>query len=333
MRLAGVRNWFQGSSIPDAVIASLTAIAPYAVPDGPLHAPLVHAPLVHAPLVDAPSRSAVQPLWTDARIAMAEGLWGEGFLLPGGESEVLRLVRPLGLPAAASLLLVGAQAAGPAIAIARQLGVWVSGFESDPILAALGTERAQKSGLGTRVQVESWNPDEPIFQAGAYHHGLALEPLHNLAIESTRGGRVEPVLAAIGGALKPGGQFMLLETVADTKLAPDDTESLAWARLENRRLDLPSEASITRVLGRLGFDVRVVEDLSQRHAHLAVLGWRDAVRRMREDRPSPGQSALLVREAELWFYRIRMLRAGRLRLLRWHAIRRGGPAGSSHILP
>ena len=323
MRLAGVRNWFQGPSIPDAVIASPSAIAPYATPNEPQ---------------DAPSQAAAQPLWTNSRIAMAEGLWGEGFLLPGGEAEVLRLARPMGLSAAASLLLVGAQAAGPAIAIARQLGVCVSGFESDPVLAALGTERARKSGLGTRVQVESWNPDEPIFQAGAYHHGLALEPLHNLAIECTRGGRVEPVLAAIGGALKPGGQFMLLETVADTRLAPDDAEALAWVRLENRRLDLPSEASITRVLGRLGFDVRVVEDLSQRHAHLAVLGWRDAVRRMREDRmredrPSPGQSALLVREAELWFYRIHMLRAGRLRLLRWHAIRKGGPAGSSHILP
>ncbi len=260
-----------------------------------------------------------------------KGCGARGSCCPGGESEVLRFVRPLGLSGAASLLLVGAQAGGPAIAIARQLGVWVSGFESDPVLAPLGAGRARTSGLGRRVEVEPWNPDQPAFRAQAYHHGVALEPLHNLATEPAHGGQAEPVLAAIGDALKPGGQLMLLETVADTRLTPDNHEAAAWARMENRRLDLPTEASVTRMLGRLGFDVRVVENLSQRHAHLAVLGWRNSVRRMREERPSPAQAALLVREAELWFRRLHLLRAGRLRLVRWHAIRKGGPSGTSHI--
>lgn len=322
MLLAGVRNWLNGLAIPAAVIAAPSAIAPHGV----LQAPHDQAPQ-HPRQPDAPGA-----LWTDARIAVAEGLWGEGFLLPGGESEVLRFARPLGLSGAASLLLVGAQAGGPAIAIARQLGVWVSGFESDPVLAPLGAGRARKSGLGKRVEVGPWNADQPAFRAQAYHHGVALEPLHNLATEPAHGGRAEPVLAAIGGALKPGGQLMLLETVADTRLTPDNPAAVAWARMENRRLDLPTEASITRMLGRLGFDVRVVEDLSQRHAHLAVLGWRASVRRMREERPSPAQAALLVREAELWFRRLDLLRAGRLRLVRWHAIRKGGPSGTSHIV-
>ena len=52
--------------------------------------------------------------WPQARIAVAESLWGEGFLFPGGEEETLRLVKPLGLSAAAGLLLVGAGAGGPA---------------------------------------------------------------------------------------------------------------------------------------------------------------------------------------------------------------------------
>ena len=309
MLLAGVRNWLHALCIPDAVIAAPSVLAPNGRPDHPL---------------DLSAPVSATAFWSKARIAMAEGLWGEGFLLPGGESEVLRFARPLGLSGAASLLLVGAQTGGPVTAIARQLGVWVNGFESDPALAALGAERSRLSGLGKRVQVETWNPDQPVFRAQAYHHGLALEPL--------LGARSEPVLAAIGGALKPGGQLMLLETVAEAPLASSDPEAMAWARVENRRLDLPTEASITRMLGRLGFDVRGVEDLSQRHAHLAVLGWRNSVRRMREERPSPVQAALLVREAELWFRRLHLLRAGRLRLVRWHAVRKGGTAGTSHML-
>lgn len=302
MLLAGVKKWWSGSSAPEAVIAAASALA-----------------------MVAPSAAQRSPspamLWPEGRIAVSEGLWGEGFLFPGGEAEILRFARPLGLSGAAALLLVGAGSGGPACAVARQLGVWVSGFEADPDLAALAGERARKTGLGKRVEVASWNPDQPVFRAAAYHHGLALEPL--------RGARAEPVLAAITAALKPGGQLVLLEMVADSPLNPADANAVAWARMESRRLDLPSEAAVTRMLGRLGFDVRVTEDISQRHAHLAVLGWRDAVGQMGQKRPSPVQAALLVREAELWFRRLHLLREGQLRLLRWHAIRRGSGPGAS----
>jgi hypothetical protein len=37
------------------------------------------------------------------------------------------------------------------------------------------------------------------------------------------------------------------------------------------------------------------------------------------DRPSPAAAADLVAEAEAWLLRLRLLRDGRLRLLRWHA--------------
>ena len=45
------------------------------------------------------------PVWPSARISVAEALWGEGFLFPGGGPEVVRLAKPLGLTAASSLLL------------------------------------------------------------------------------------------------------------------------------------------------------------------------------------------------------------------------------------
>ena len=37
-------------------------------------------------------------------------------------------------------------------------------------------------------------------------------------------------------------------------------------------------------------------------------------------RPTLRQVAVVVREAELWLARFRLMRAGRLRLVRWHAI-------------
>ena len=102
-----------------------------------------------------------------------------------------------------------------------------------------------------------------------YHHGMALEPL--------RGVRPEPTLAALSLALKPGGQLVLVELVADLKLDAADPMVAAWSRLDHRppEPEVPSELTVTRVLGRLGFDVRIVEDISRRHMQQSVAGWRD----------------------------------------------------------
>jgi len=78
------------------------------------------------------------------------------------------------------------------------------------------------------------------------------------------------------------------------------------------------------VLGRLGFEVRVVEDMSARHMKLAVLGWKRLVRSLAADRPGPARAAAVVAEAELWMRRIRLMHEGRIRMLRWHAILTAG---------
>jgi cyclopropane fatty-acyl-phospholipid synthase-like methyltransferase len=290
MLLERVQSWFGGGV---AVAEPPRAAAPASQPEPPR----------------PPEREAA---WPPERVAVAEQLWGEGFLFPGGAEETLRLAKPLGLSSAASLLLIGAGAGGPPCTLAAQLGVWVTGFEADPDLAALAQERAVRARLGRRAQVEMWYPSAPAFRARAFHHGLALEPL--------RGGKAEPVLAALTAALKPGGQFVMLELVADEPLDPADPAAGHWARLERRSLELPSETSVTRMLGRLGYEVRVAEDMTQRHMHLAVLGWRQAVRAMAETKPTAAEAARLVAEAEIWLLRLRLMRERKLRLLRWHAI-------------
>ena len=56
---------------------------------------------------EAPERPRPSTIWPASRLALNNHLWGDGFIFPGGEAETLRLVRPLGASAAASLLLVG----------------------------------------------------------------------------------------------------------------------------------------------------------------------------------------------------------------------------------
>ena len=120
---------------------------------------------------------------------------------------------------------------------------------------------ASAPGLGGARRWNPGNPLAPKFARRYFHHGIAIEPL--------RGAAPEPLLAATSLALKPGGQFVLLEVVSDLPLDPADPMVATWARLDNRPAQAPSELEITEVLGRHGFDVRIVEDLSRRAHCLA----------------------------------------------------------------
>jgi|HubBroStandDraft_1064217.scaffolds.fasta_scaffold24821_2 cyclopropane fatty-acyl-phospholipid synthase-like methyltransferase len=251
--------------------------------------------------------------WSSDRLATTDALWGDGFQFPDGENETLRLAKPLGLSAASSLLLLGVGGGGPACSVATKLGAWVSGFESDPALVAAAIQRIAHRNLTKRAQVETWNPKEPHFREHFYHHGLALEPLH--------GSDPERTLTAVARALKPDGQLAMIEVVTGKRLDPANPVVSAWARLEHRGPDtVPTEAVITRILKRLRFDVRVTEDISQRHIQQAMVGWRGAVQSMENARPGRKEAMRCIQEAELWLLRLRLFRMGSLRLVRWHAI-------------
>jgi SAM-dependent methyltransferase len=255
------------------------------------------------------------PVWPSSRIGVVETLWGEGFLFAGGRAEALRLAKPLGLSEASSLLLIGAGTGGAPRCIAEEFGVWVTGYEANARLVILANERSQRAGLGRRAQVEPWDPAAPQFPRQYFHHAMVLEAL--------RGTAPEPLLEAVARAVKPGGQLVLLETVADRPLDPADPTVATWLRIDHRPVNVPSELAMMEVLRRLRFDVRIAEDVSRREMREAIDGWRLAVQAMAETRPAPRKVAAVLREAELWLARFRLMRAGKLRLVRWHALAPG----------
>ena len=292
-----LRNWF------DRHVAPATAAA----------APRRSA--ASAAASPTPPTETATGVWSPARLAVTDALWGDGFQFPGGELETLRLARPLGLSAASSLLLVGAGSGGPPCCVASHLGVWVTGFEAEPALAALGSERSIRIGLGRRAQIETWDPNAADFGRSYFHHGLGLEAL--------RDGNPEPVLTALATALKPGGQLTLIETTADTPLDMHDPVVAGWAHLDHRNpANVPTQAAVTRMLGRLGFEVRIVEDISHRHVQQAMFSWRQVVGGLEQIRPTARQAGPLVGEAELWLLQLRLFRDQKLRRTRWHAIGR-----------
>ncbi len=251
--------------------------------------------------------------WPATRIAAVESLWGDGFTMPGGGPETLRLAKPLGLSTSVTLLLLGGGLGGPAHAISDGLGSWVASFESDPDLFAMAAGRRPARDPQNRITVESWDRADPQFRSRSANHALSLEAL--------RGSRPAPLLESLASALRPQGHIVLTELVSEVAPSDKDREFAAWCRLENRLPELPSSHDVTGALERLRFDVRIVEDLSDRHIAQTLGGWREAVRTMAAGpRPAAHSAAAFVTEAELWLLRIRLMRRLGVRLMRWHAI-------------
>jgi protein-L-isoaspartate O-methyltransferase len=252
--------------------------------------------------------------WPAERLAVTNRLWGNGFTLPGGDVETLRLAHPLGLSSAASLLLVGGGGGGAASCIARDLGAWVSGVEVEPALVEQARGVIKAAALGRKATVEAWDPDNPDFPSRRYHHCVAIEPLRC-------GGEPARILDGLAQTLKVGGQLVMTELVAEEPLDPGDRMVARWAALENRPpATLLPRTAVGRMLTRVGFDVRVAEDVSERHIENALIGWRVAVRELRHDKPAPQMAARLVAEAEIWLLRVELMRRQTLRMMRWHAI-------------
>ncbi len=259
-----------------------------------------------------PGEKAV-PRWPVARIAAVEALWGDGFTMPGGGPETVRLAKPLGLSASVTLMLLGSGLGGPAHAICDGFGAWVASFEADPELRAVAAQRRPALDPRNRITVEGWDRADPQFRSRSANYAFALEAL--------RGTRPDPLLESLAGALRPNGQIVLTELVCDAPPSERDREFAAWCRLENRLPELPSSSDVTGALERLRFDVRVVEDMSDRHVSQTLGGWREAVRNMAAGpRPAATTAAAFVTEAELWLLRIRLMRRLSVKLMRWHAI-------------
>jgi cyclopropane fatty-acyl-phospholipid synthase-like methyltransferase len=266
-----------------------------------------------APSNQTASNVTYSQRWPEARVAAVESLWGAGYVSPGGPDETLRLTKPLGLDANSTLIVLGGGIGGPALTVTSSFKSWVTSLEADPVLAAVAEARRPSLDTSKRITMQGWQRDRPAFKPRSANHALSLEAM--------RGVPPVPVIKGLAGAMRPQGHIVMTELVADKPTPEGDREFGAWCRLEDRLPVLPRTADISTALEREKFDVRVVEDISERHVTQTLEGWRAAVKAMTVGaRPAAAAAAAFVNEAELWLLRIRLMKRLELKLIRWYAL-------------
>jgi phosphoethanolamine N-methyltransferase len=91
--------------------------------------------------------------YDDSMVAMLELVWGEGFMAPGGEGHVAKMVEGIELEGR-RVLDVGCGVGGPACILAGEYGAQVVGTDLESPLIERALRRAARRGLSDRTRFE-----------------------------------------------------------------------------------------------------------------------------------------------------------------------------------
>jgi cyclopropane fatty-acyl-phospholipid synthase-like methyltransferase len=246
------------------------------------------------------------------RMTVAQWLWGAGFTMPGGAEFVLELVKPFGLTPAMSMLDLSAGLGGPARAIAEAFGTYVTGLERSPERARQAMELSVKANLAKRAPVTVYDPETVELRPNGFDCILGRGATYTV-VEKER------LLRVLFQSLKQRGQLLLNEFTIDNG-AGGREELEAWAARESYPPHLWTIEQYTACLSGLGFDVRVVEDITKLYKSLILAGWSRMIDEIDLKAMSRQHKLTIIDEAELWMKRLAALQSGSLRVYRIYAL-------------
>ncbi len=249
--------------------------------------------------------------WDATRIRLVQDVWGKGHAAPGGDSYLVRLVKPLGLNPSMSACHLGAGLGGAGRALAEAFGVWVTGLEASRELAAAGMALSEQAGMAKKAAVHHIEIESYEFNENTIDALISKEALFEVADR-------ERLLRQAVSGLKQRGQILITDYVRAEDA--DGGALRAWAQAEPARPELWTLAEYQRLLTELKLDIRIAEDITAQVREQIMEGWSNFLSSA-ERETLQGYAAVLVDETELWNRRVAEIDAGRLQICRLHALR------------
>lgn len=159
-------------------------------------------------------------------IAMLEAVWGTGFLSPGGEDEVARILDGQGL-AGLSVLDIGCGAGGIDIALVRNHGAgFVTGLDvEDPVLTRARV-LVTDAGLSDRIGLIKVAPGPLPFPPATFDVVFSKDSIVHIPDKHA-------LMVEVFRVLKPGGRFLASDwLVASDTLSPQMVAYIASEGLD-----------------------------------------------------------------------------------------------------
>ncbi len=189
--------------------------------------------------------------YTDAMTNMLELIWGVGFMTPGGEHNIARIMDGIDT-VDRRILDIGCGIGGPAFVLASTYGAKVVGVDIEPQLIEDAKSRAEKLGLSSSCEFIHVQPGPLPFDDGSFDIVFSSGVIMTIDDQKS-------VLAESFRVLKPGGVL----TVYDWMKAEGDysEDMLYWFKMERLTYAMKTFSEYQSMLQDIGFvDVEMSDD-------------------------------------------------------------------------
>lgn len=252
----------------------------------------------------------------EARLIIIQKIWGKGFSGPGTAKHIHNLSKLLSLSPQMSALIIGADLGGPARILAQDYGVWLNGYETDPMIAEAAHQMSIDAGLERKAQIVHMNLNKnPVFERN-FDRAFSKEAFYLIAEK-------KDLMQAIFDHLKKGSLFLMTDYVVEDKQAHDHPCITEWQSSEPQDIYLSEEKTLGQLIEKAGFTLRVHEDITDQYITMIEQAWANAntlVRLMVEDKSVHQDNLkIILQEAEVWGQKHKALQSGKLKVCRYLA--------------
>lgn len=309
---AKLHAWWEGydyaeKSKPDAGAPPTQLAAaepPPAIPE-PIHPDPIRLPM--------DGKVIVKDAWPPERMKVAQMVWGDGFTFPGGERLALELGREMGLPTGAVAMDLGCGLGGGTRAMARELELWMEGYDLSIDLARAGDGSSRAANMERKAPIGLLDVVDGSFKPKRYD-GAVVRNVFSLVSEKPK------LLTRIRHGMKPGGRLV----IADWAISHDDAMGPDLEAYRLGEATAPRLSTIERFVAQLaeaGFEVQAKSDITDAFRAAVLEGWARIDGIVARGQLVPAEGQALVDEAQLWSRRIAALAGGELRFAKLVAAR------------
>ena len=254
--------------------------------------------------------------WSDGRTALAESVWGIGFINPGSTEFLRNCLSPVKIKKNKNILDLTAGLGGTAIMLARNSGAWIDAFEPNPTLAGKAQLVIAQSPVGNQIDIQPVEFGNFVIPQLRYHIIYSLQRLYATQHK-------QELLQQVAKGLKANGQLLLMDYVVSTRHGADPAVQ-EWMVAELGDICPWSQGRYLSVLDDLGFQVQPIEDFSSRMAEEINSAWCRMLHRLEAGYIDIDRNLInhIVAEGNIWQKRVAAMHSGCLKLVRINATKR-----------
>ena len=250
--------------------------------------------------------------WHANRIEVAQLIWGDEFTGPGDAEFIINQCKLLGLTPEMSMLDLTAGMGGPMRVLAEHFGVWASGFETSPTLVDYGNELSEMHGMSKKAPLKLLDMTQAEPFERRYDRAFG-------RVFISKWGDLALPLAKLNAALKPDAMVLFNDYFLTSAKVREDDGFIAYQSEDSSPLTFHTVDEVLAVLKHEKLDLRVNEVITDTMSRIITERWKNAMSLAGDVASDPERRFLLphlLREAEVWTGRVRLMSEGKLEMRR-----------------